>query len=144
MQPRTGSPHAMLVLLDEPPLLRCGTLNSSENCSSKFYKRQCRLSVSLCQGATEEELCQCDGHLFQGTCVQCETGTRHSVKISKKVVLEMCGVIGRCVMAARTRIKDLTDCVLPRVMWWWVYHNHAFYSIFALVFTIFFGAKRKK
>ena len=48
MQPRTGSPHAMLVLLDEPPLLRCGTLNSSENCSSKFYKRQCRLSMTFC------------------------------------------------------------------------------------------------
>lgn len=85
MQPRTGRPHAMLVLLDEPPPLRCGTLNSSENCSSKFYKEQWRLSVCLCQGATEEELCQCDGHLFQGTCVQCETGTRHSVKIANKL-----------------------------------------------------------
>lgn len=33
-------------------------------------------------------------------------------------------------MAARTRIKDLINCVLPRVMWWWVYH-HVSYNIFA-------------
>ena len=32
--------------------------------------------VPIPQGATEEELCRCDGNLFEGRCVQCESGTR--------------------------------------------------------------------
>jgi len=43
------------------------------------------------EGATEEELCQCDGHLFQGTCVQCETGTRFEAgQCVNCVGLEIC------------------------------------------------------
>lgn len=59
------------LLCEQCPMGEYAAKNGQSNCTQCPPGR-----TTTFEGATEEELCRCDGNLWQGRCVQCESGTR--------------------------------------------------------------------